>query len=202
VTAADLAALKEAVAAGRVAALYVFDPGPEGSIGDLGWVVEARANGLLPLLIVQGVLLTDLARAADFVLPGASFVEKEASYTNEQGRLQGAARAIPTPGEAMEDWQILVTLAAALGVTPGYASAGQIRADIAARYAGQPGFTEMSQLAFGRPIAAGHWLQGSNPSERWKWDFMFQDLPPVKGAVDPEAVPMPIGAIPLREVKS
>ena len=20
-----------------------------------------------------------------------------------------------------------------------------------------------------------------NPSERWKWDFMFQDLPPVKG---------------------
>ena len=31
---------------------------------------------------------------------------------------------------------------------------------------------------------------------------MFQDLPPVKGTVDPEAVPMPIGAIPLREVKS
>ncbi len=166
------------------------------------WIVEARASGLLPLLIVQGVLLTDLARAADFVLPGASFVEKEASYTNEQGRLQGAARAIPTPGEAMEDWQILVNLAAALGVPLDYASAAQIRADIAARYAGQPGFAEMSQLAFGRPIAAGHWLQASNPSERWKWDFMFQDLPPVKGAVDPEAVPMPIGAIPLREVKS
>ena len=85
-------------------------------MGDLGWVVEARASGLLSLLIVQGVLLTDLARAADFVLPGASFVEKEASYTNEQGRLQGAARAIPTPAEAMEDWQILVNLAAALGV--------------------------------------------------------------------------------------
>ena len=29
--------------------------------------------------------------------------------------------------------------------------------------------------------AAQHWLQASNPSERWKWDFMFQDLPPVKG---------------------
>jgi hypothetical protein len=23
-------------------------------------------------------------------------------------------------------------------------------------------------------------MQASNPSERWKWDFMFQDLPPVK----------------------
>jgi predicted molibdopterin-dependent oxidoreductase YjgC len=153
-------------------------------------------------LIVQGVLLTDLVRAADFVLPGASFVEKEASYTNEQGRLQGAARAIPTPVEAMEDWQILVNLAAALGVTFDYTSAAHIRADLAARFAGQPGFAEMSQLNFSRPVAARHWLQASNPSERWKWDFMFQDLPPVKGSVDPEAVPMPIGAIALREVKS
>jgi hypothetical protein len=24
-------------------------------------------------------------------------------------------------------------------------------------------------------------MQASNPSERWKWDFMYQDLPPVKG---------------------
>ena len=25
-------------------------------------------------------------------------------------------------------------------------------------------------------MSAQHWLQASNPSERWKWDFMFQDL--------------------------
>ena len=83
---------------GRVAALYVFDPGPDGSIGDVSWIVDARASGTLPLLVVQGVLLTELARAADFVLPGASCVEKEASYTNEQGRLQGASRAISAAG--------------------------------------------------------------------------------------------------------
>ena len=46
-----------------------------------------------------------------------------------------------------------------------------------------------------------HWLQASNPSERWKWDFMFQDLPPVKGSVDPTALPLPPGAIQLKEVK-
>ena len=34
---ADISSLREAVAAGRVSALYVFDPGPEGSIGDLTW---------------------------------------------------------------------------------------------------------------------------------------------------------------------
>ncbi len=105
-----------------MSALYVFDPGPPGSIGDTAWIVDLRAAGTLPLLIVQGVVMTDLARAADFVLPGASYVEKEASYTNEQGRLQGTSRAIPAPGDAMEDWQILVQLSAALGVPFDYAS--------------------------------------------------------------------------------
>ncbi len=182
---ADLTALRDAVAAGRLAALYVFDPGPEGSIGDTDWIVDARRSGKLPLLVVQGVLLTDLAHAADFVLPGASSVEKEASYTNEQGRLQGASRAIHPPGDAMEDWQILVNLGVALGVPSDYVHAAQVRGEIAGRMAGAAGIDGLAQLAFGRPVAARHWLQASNPSERWKWDFMFQDQPPVKCSVVP-----------------
>jgi NADH-quinone oxidoreductase subunit G len=194
-------ALKAAVQAGSVSALYVFDPGPDGTLGDTAWIVEARQSGRLPLLIVQGVLLTELARAADFVLPGASYVEKEASYTNEQGRLQGTARAIPPPADAMEDWQILVNLSAALGVPFDYQSAAHVRADIAARFGDAPGLAGIVSLAFARPVSARHWLQASNPSERWKWDFMFQDLPPVKGAVDVNSLPLPPGLIPLREVK-
>ena len=62
--------------------------------------------------IVQGVLMTPLAQAADIVLPGAAWVEKDASYVNGQGRLQGAARAIAPPGEAQEDWQIFVNVGA------------------------------------------------------------------------------------------
>ena len=103
---ADLSALQRAVEDGKVSALYVFDPGPEGSLGAAQWILDARARGLLSLLVVQGVLLTDLARAADFVLPGASALEKDASYTNEHGRLQGTVQAIAAPGEALEDWQI------------------------------------------------------------------------------------------------
>ena len=196
----DLSALRTAVRERRVAALYVFDPGPDGSIGDTGWIVEARAAGTLPLLIVQGVLMTDLARAADLVLPGATFVEKEASYTNDQGRLQGAARAIAPPGEAMEDWQILVTLSAALGQPLEYASPAQVRSDIAARFPDVAGLQGLPTLTFARPLPARHWLQASNPSERWKWDFMFQDLPPVK--FGEEFGPLPRAEVfPLREVK-
>ena len=197
---ADLSGLKQSVAAGSVSALYVFDPGPDGSLGSVDWIIEARAQGALQLLVVQGVLLTELARAADFVLPGASYVEKEASYTNGKGRLQGTAQAIPLPGEALEDWQILVNVAAALGVQLDYTRAADVRAAIAAQHPGN-GLDAITALNFNRPVPARHWLQASNPSERWKWDFMFQDLPPVKGDVDPTALPLPPGAIQLKEVK-
>jgi NADH-quinone oxidoreductase subunit G len=194
----DVMPLRQAVEAGRVAVLYVFDPGPEGSIGETQWIVDARARGTLKLLIVQGVLLTNLARAADFVLPGASYVEKEASYTNDQGRLQGTARAIPPPGDAMEDWQVFVNVALAMGVPLAYTSAAHVRADIAAIV---PALAALPGLTFTRPVSARNWLQASNPSERWKWDFLFQDLPPVKGAVDPTSLPVAPGMIALREVK-
>jgi NADH-quinone oxidoreductase subunit G len=198
---ADVSLLRQAVEGGRVSALYVFDPGPAGSIGNIGWIMDARRRGLLPLLVVQGVVLTDLARMADFVLPGASYVEKEASYTNDQGRLQGTARAMPTPGDALEDWQILVNLGVALGIRLTYPSVAAVRADIAARFAGVTPLDGLTGIAFGHAVPAKHWLQASNPSERWKWDFMYQDLPPVKGAVDPSALPLPPGTIALKEVK-
>ncbi len=197
---ADLTRLRGDVEAGRVSALYVFDPGPEGTIGDVTWIVDARRRGTLPLLIVQGVVLSQLARVADFVLPGASFVEKEASYTNDQGRLQGTARAMAPPGDAIDDWQILVNLGASLGVPFSYTAATDVRTDIVARFGEAKGLEGLTSLAFATPLPARHWLQSSNPSERWKWDFMYQDLPPVKFEGEPFSTNFG-GVIPLKEVK-
>ncbi len=98
---ADTSGLRSAVQAGHVRALYVVDPGPEGSIGDVSWLIDARKNGTLPLLVVQGVLMTPLAEAADIVLPGSAWVEKDATYTNAQGIVQGTSRVLPPPGEAL-----------------------------------------------------------------------------------------------------
>jgi NADH-quinone oxidoreductase subunit G len=176
----ELDDLRAAVEGGRVNALYVLDPGPEGSIGDVSWIVAARQSGTLPLLVVQGVLMTELAAAADFVLPGAAYVEKDAIYTNDQGRVQAASRAIAPPGDAREDWFILVNLAAALGLTLPYGSSDEVRRALAAAMPGTA-YANADQIVFARPVSARNWLQASNPSERWKWDFLFQDLPPVKG---------------------
>jgi NADH-quinone oxidoreductase subunit G len=197
----DLAAFRRQVEAGTVKALFVFDPGPAGSIGDVSWVIDARRSGTLPLLIVQAPLLTDLARAADVVLPGACSFEKDSAYVNQQGRLQAASRALTPPGEAQEDWQILVNLAMALGATLDYTSSAHVRADLARAMAGNPAYAGLTDLNFARPVTAKHWLQASNPSERWKWDVMFQDLPPVKFEGRPDPTSIPISAIRLQKVE-
>jgi NADH-quinone oxidoreductase subunit G len=175
-----LTVLRRAVEDGQVPALYVLDPGPEGSIGDTGWIIDARTSGKLPLLIVQGVLISKLAQGADIVLPGAVSFEKEACYTNEKGLVQAAARVLPPPGEAMEDWQTLVNVAVSIGMPLSYTSAAQVRADIAAAMSHSPEYARIAALPFGQPVVVRRWLQASNPSEREKWDALFKDLPPVK----------------------
>ena len=53
---------------------------------------------------------------------------------------------------------------------------------------------------FNHPLPLKHWLQASNPMERWKWDMFFQDLPPVKGHnVQMESAPQQ-SVIPLKLV--
>ena len=198
---ADVSGLRSAVEAGRVKVLYVLHPGPDGALGDVSWIAEARRNGKLPLLIVQGVVAGDLTAAADFVLPGAAFVEKDAIYTNDAGRVQAASRVAAPPADAREDWQILVGLGRLLGLTFAYESANDVRRAIAAAMPGTP-YAEADRLVFARPVSARNWLQASNPSERWKWDFMYQDLPPVKGHnVQMEGVPAQDAYIPLKPVE-
>jgi NADH-quinone oxidoreductase subunit G len=198
--AADLSDLRRAVEAGRVTAVYVIAPGPDGSLGDVGWLATARQQGTLPLLVVQGVVASALTEAADFVLPGATWIEKDAIYTTDQGRVQAASRASAPPGEALEDWQILVNLARALGLPMTYESSTDVRRALAAAMPGTS-YADAERLLFARPVPARNWLQASNPSERWKWDFLYQDLPPVKGhSVQMEGVPLQ-GAYPVIPLK-
>jgi predicted molibdopterin-dependent oxidoreductase YjgC len=176
----DVSALQRAVEAGQVRVLYVIDPGPAGSVGDVQWIVEARQKGAIARLIVQAVENSDLTAAADIVLPGAAWVEKDALYTNDRGLVQAASRTIAPPGEAREDWFILTGVGRSLGLPLGYQGSVDVRRAIAAAMPDGP-YADAENLAFARPMPAGTWLQASNPSERWKWDFMYQDLPPVKG---------------------
>jgi NADH-quinone oxidoreductase subunit G len=196
----DVSALRSPLEKGTVSLVYIVDPGPDGSLGDMSWLIEARRNGTVAALIYQGVLSTELAKIADVVLPGAAWVEKDATYTSDKGHLQAASKVLNPPGQAVDDWQILTSVAAALGLPFAHASSGDVRADIAATMTDKPGYNNLSEHIFSRPLPLEHWLQSSNPMERWKWNAMFQDLPPVKGHnVQMEGAPTP-AVIPLKLV--
>ena len=197
---ADLSALKAAVAAGSVSLVYIVDLGPDGSMGDMQWLIDARTAGRVGTLVYEGVVTTALAAVADIILPGSAWVEKDAVYTNDQGHVQASSKAITPPGEAVDDWQILTSVGAALGLDFTYASSQQVRAAVAASLASLPAYASLADTTFNRPVTAEHWLQSSNPMERMKWQDLFQDLPPVKGHnVQMENQP-PATVIPLRLV--
>jgi NADH-quinone oxidoreductase subunit G len=193
----DLANVRRQIEGGQVKALYVFDPGPDGSIGDVSWIVQARRSGALSLLVFHGVLNSELARAADVVLPGACSFEKDATYVNQQGNVQAAARVLAPPDDAQEDWQVFVNVGEALGAPLDYTASAHVRAEVARALSGNSAYAALGEMGFARPIPARNWLQLSNPSERWKWDMMFQDLPPVKFEGMPEATSIPIEGLRL-----
>jgi NADH-quinone oxidoreductase subunit G len=174
------ALLRAAVEAGTVSALYVVHAGPTEALGPIEWIVEARRSGRLPVLLVQAVLESPLTQVADVVLPGATWLEKDGAYTNMNGHLQRASQAILPLGEAREDWRILADLVAAAGGARTFETVHDVRAEMARVLDDIPGVAGIATIGADRPRSARTWLQASNPSERWKWDFLFQDLPPVK----------------------
>jgi predicted molibdopterin-dependent oxidoreductase YjgC len=65
----------------------------------------------IPFLVVQDLFMTETAALAEVVLPAASFVETEGSFTNLTGRLQAICPAKRAPGLAQADWRILTEVA-------------------------------------------------------------------------------------------
>jgi NADH dehydrogenase (ubiquinone) Fe-S protein 1 len=60
------------------------------------------------------------AQIADVVLPGASYVEKNATYLNTEGRVQTTRNAIALLGAAREDWKIIRAVSEYLGAPLAY----------------------------------------------------------------------------------
>jgi len=102
--------IRAAIDSGQIRALLVLH---EDLITTAGWPVQTLQK--LDVLIVVGLLQDETTAQADFILPGASFAEKRGSMINGLGRLQRLNRAIAPPGQAMDDWQILLRLKEALG---------------------------------------------------------------------------------------
>ncbi|MEH6700249.1 NADH-quinone oxidoreductase subunit NuoG [Parasphingorhabdus sp.] len=71
------------------------------------------------------------AHAADVILPGAAYTEKNGTYVNLEGRVQRSNKAIFAPGDAREDWSILRALSDVMGKTLPFDSFAELRANMA-----------------------------------------------------------------------
>jgi len=143
-------------AAGRVGALDVCALPGEG-----GKTTSEMLSGDLDVAILAGADEIDMAKLgkafviyigshgdagaarADVILPGAAYTEKSATYVNTEGRPQMTSRAAFPPGEAREDWAIIVNLAKRAATDLGFTSLGALRA---AMYQAAPQLAELNKL--------------------------------------------------------
>jgi ferredoxin-nitrate reductase len=109
----------EAVAEGRVKALWIIATNPAVSMPDLDLV--ERALRYAQLVVVQDSYHpTDTTAFADVLLPAAQWPEKEGVMTNSERRLTLVPRLIDPPGEALQDWEIGALLARHLGYSAAF----------------------------------------------------------------------------------
>jgi formate dehydrogenase major subunit len=66
-----------------------------------------KALGALDLFVVQELFMTETAKLAHVVLPGASFLEKSGTFTNGERRIQRVNAAVPPVEGTKPDGQII-----------------------------------------------------------------------------------------------
>ncbi len=122
---------------GGLKAMYIMGQDPVMSEPDQHAV--KRALGKLDLLIVQDIFLCETAKLAHVVLPGASFAEKDGTFTNSERRVQRVRKAIEPIGNCKPDWEIICEIAKRMDYPMNYASPKEILDEVAslsAHYAG------------------------------------------------------------------
>ena len=89
---------------------------------------EALAAAARRLRVVYfGTRRNATAEAADLVVPMSMWAEKDALWVNQQGRIQRGQRAVLAPGQAREDWRVLVDLLQHVGQDPEVAGLPALR---------------------------------------------------------------------------
>ena len=105
---------------GRLKAMWITaedvaqsDPNTEHVVGAL----EA-----LELLVVQEIFMSETAKYAHVILPGASFLEKDGTFVNSDRRIQRIRKALPVLNGAKADIELYQLVAERMGADLGFGS--------------------------------------------------------------------------------
>jgi formate dehydrogenase major subunit len=123
---------------GSFKALYVQGEDIAQSDPDTEHVESALRS--MECIIVQDLFLNETARFAHVFLPGASFLEKDGTFTNAERRISRVRKVMP-PLAGLSDWEATAGLSNALGYPMHYGHASEIMDEIASL---TPTFTGVS----------------------------------------------------------
>jgi predicted molibdopterin-dependent oxidoreductase YjgC len=94
---------------GKVRAVYIMGENPMMTDPNTSHVEQALRR--LDLLVVQDIFPSETAHLAHVILPAASSLEKNGSFTNTERRVQLIFPVVNAPGNARPDWQIIADIA-------------------------------------------------------------------------------------------
>ena len=114
----DYAGLKipqmyEAALAGKLKAIWVIGEDMAQTDPNTQHVVKALEQ--LELFVVQELFMTETAKLATVILPGASFLEKSGTFTNGERRIQRVNKVVDPVGGCKSDGQIIVDMMNRMG---------------------------------------------------------------------------------------
>ena len=108
-----------AVADGRIKALWIMCTNPAVSMPDAGRVADAIAK--CDFTVVSDMFGdTDTAKLATVVLPATGWAEKDGTVTNSDRTVSRQRGVLPPPGEARHDWDIMADVGRRMGWTEAF----------------------------------------------------------------------------------
>ena len=114
---------------GSIKGMVILGENPAGSDPDVKHVKHALEEA--EFLAVIDIFLTDTAKIADVVFPGASFAEKDGTFSNTERNVLRIRKAVSPPGESRPDWQIICDISTRFGLPMAYESPKKIFEEIA-----------------------------------------------------------------------
>jgi formate dehydrogenase major subunit/formate dehydrogenase alpha subunit len=113
---------------GNFKGLFILGEDPAQTDPDLHHVRSALES--VEFLVVQDIFPTETTRFAHVILPGASFAEKDGTFTNGERRVQRVRKAIE-PIAGMAEWQVIGKLSTLMGYPMHYNHPSEIMDEIA-----------------------------------------------------------------------
>ena len=113
----------------EITGMYIMGENP--AMSDPDQIHARGALAKLEHLVVQDIFLTETCWHADVILPASAHAEKLGTFTNTNRQVQIGRPALDPPGEARQDWELIVDLANRIGLDWQYEGVGDVYTEMA-----------------------------------------------------------------------